>query len=168
MSALGDAIARVFAAMLAICDAQGLIGREMFAIDGVKLPSNASKRRSGTRAEFERHATKLEAAAAQLLARHRAADGEATEPTLDAKRAQRITRLQRDAAQLRVWLAAHPEDRRGVKGADRKSHRTDICRALLQPQRGCIYAENIESLNNTCFSAGAHSKRKHVGDTVKE
>jgi hypothetical protein len=25
-----------------LCDAQGLIGREMFAIDGVKLPANAS------------------------------------------------------------------------------------------------------------------------------
>lgn len=31
------------------CDAQGLIGREMFAIEGVKLPSNASKERSGSR-----------------------------------------------------------------------------------------------------------------------
>ena len=36
-------IARVFAAVLAVCDAPGLIGREMFAIDVVKLPRNASK-----------------------------------------------------------------------------------------------------------------------------
>jgi len=36
VSTLGDDIARVFAAVVAICDAQGLIGREMFAIDGVK------------------------------------------------------------------------------------------------------------------------------------
>ena len=35
----------------------------MFAIDGVKLPSNASKARSGTRADFKRQADKLEAAA---------------------------------------------------------------------------------------------------------
>ena len=54
VSTVGADIARVFAAVVAICDAQGLIGREMFAIDGVKLPSNASKRRSGTRADFER------------------------------------------------------------------------------------------------------------------
>jgi transposase len=40
---LGPDIAKAFAAVLAICDAQGLIGREMFAIDGVKLPSHASK-----------------------------------------------------------------------------------------------------------------------------
>ena len=60
VSALGDDIARVFAAVVVICDAQGLIGREMFAIDGVKLPSNASKRRSGTRADFEQQAAKYE------------------------------------------------------------------------------------------------------------
>jgi len=45
-----DAIATVFAQVLAILGKEGLSGREMFAIDGVKLPSNASKHRSGTRA----------------------------------------------------------------------------------------------------------------------
>ncbi len=74
VSTLGDDIARVFGAVVAICDAQGLIGREMFAIDGVKLPSNASKHRSGTRADFERQATKLEATAKQIVERHRVAD----------------------------------------------------------------------------------------------
>jgi len=42
-----------------VCDRQGLIGRELFAIDGVKLPSNASKARSGTRKEFQREARKM-------------------------------------------------------------------------------------------------------------
>ncbi|MCV2423906.1 transposase, partial [Paucibacter sp. DJ4R-1] len=40
---LSDQIKPLFAQVLMTCDAQGLIGREMFAIDGVKLPSNASK-----------------------------------------------------------------------------------------------------------------------------
>ena len=52
VSTLRDDIAQGFAAVLAVCDGQGLIGREMFAIDGVRLPSNASMHRSGTRAEF--------------------------------------------------------------------------------------------------------------------
>lgn len=55
-----DAIATVFAQVLAILGKKRLIGREMFAIDGVKLPSNASKHRSGTRAEFLPRAEKLE------------------------------------------------------------------------------------------------------------
>lgn len=74
VSTLGPDVAHVFAAVLAVCDQQGLIGREMFAIDGVKLPSNASKRRSRKRADFERQVEILEAAAATMLARHRAAD----------------------------------------------------------------------------------------------
>lgn len=35
-------IASLFQQVLLICDAEGLIGKEMFAIDGCKLPSNAS------------------------------------------------------------------------------------------------------------------------------
>ena len=35
VSTLGEQIAPIFAAVLAACDRQGLIGREMFAIDGV-------------------------------------------------------------------------------------------------------------------------------------
>ena len=52
ISSLGDEVARLFAQVLSLCDRQGLIGREMFAIDGVKLPSNASKAKSGSRADF--------------------------------------------------------------------------------------------------------------------
>src|SRR3970282_906444 len=118
VSTLGDDIARVFAAVGGVCDREGLIGREMFAIDGVKLPSNASKRRSGTRADFERQATKLEATARAILARHRATDALPTEPTLAVKDVKRIERLEKDAAQMREWLAANPEDRRGAQRGD--------------------------------------------------
>jgi hypothetical protein len=45
---LSEQIKPLFSQVLMICDAQGLIGRDMFAIDGVKLPSNASKERIGT------------------------------------------------------------------------------------------------------------------------
>src|ERR1019366_6256295 len=65
VSGLGDEIARIFSQVLYLCDRQGLIGREMFAIDGVKLPSNASKGKSGTRADFIKQVTKLERAAQQ-------------------------------------------------------------------------------------------------------
>jgi hypothetical protein len=37
VSTLGEDIARVFTQVLAICERQCLSGREMFAIDGVKL-----------------------------------------------------------------------------------------------------------------------------------
>ena len=138
VSTVGEDIARVFAAVLAICDRQGLLGREMFAIDGVKLPSNAAKSRSGTRADFERQATKLEAAAQTMLQRHREEDAKPIEPDLAAKEGKRIERLQRDAAQIRGWLAKHAEDRRGVKGSIRKSNRTDNESAKMATGKGVI------------------------------
>jgi len=41
---LGEEVSAVFTQVLLICDRQGLIGRQMFAIDGVKLPNNAGNR----------------------------------------------------------------------------------------------------------------------------
>jgi hypothetical protein len=110
----------------------------MFAIDGVKLPSNVAKSSSGTRADFERRATKLETAAQTMLQRHREADAKPIEPDLAAKEAKRIERLQRDAAQIRHWLAKHPEDRRGVKGSIRKSNRTGNESAKMATGKGVI------------------------------
>ena len=135
---LGDEIAKVFAQVLAICDRQGLIGREMFAIDGVKLPSHASKQRSGTRADFLRQADKLEAAAKTMLARHRAEDETPHEPDPDKKARQRLERLQHDAAELRRWLADHPQDRRGPNGTVRQSNRTDPDSAKMATSKGVI------------------------------
>ena len=138
VSTVGDEIAPVFAAVVAICDRQGLIGREMFAIDGVKLPSNASKQRSGTRAEFVRQAAKLEATAQTILQRHRATDALPVEPDLETKAAQRVARLQHDAAALRTWLAVHPDERRGPKGTIRQSNRTDNDSAKMATSKGVI------------------------------
>ena len=44
-----DAIASVFTQIINMLGQEGSIGREMFAIDGMKLPSNASRYCSGTR-----------------------------------------------------------------------------------------------------------------------
>jgi transposase len=138
VSGLGDDIAKLFSQVLYLCDRQGLIGREMFAIDGVKLPSNASKAKSGTRSEFERQASKLEAAASAMLARHRENDTQPSEPGLDEKATQRIARLTDEARQLRDWLKAHPEERQGSKGNIRKSNRTDNESAKMATSKGVI------------------------------
>lgn len=154
-----QAICQVFASVLAICQRQGLIGQEMFAIDGVKLPSNASKARSGTRAEFQQQRVKLEAAAAAMLRRHREQDACGVEAGLDAKAAQRLQWLQREAMQLREWLAVHPE-RKGPSGAIRKSNRTDNESAKMATSKGVIqgYAgvAAVDARHQVIVAAQAH------------
>jgi transposase len=60
---LGPQIGALFTQVLMTCDRLGLIGKTMFAIDGLKLPCNASKERSGTHAELAHRAARLERAA---------------------------------------------------------------------------------------------------------
>jgi hypothetical protein len=160
VSTLGEQIAPISAAVLAACDRQGLIGREMFAIDGVTLPSHAAKQRSGTRADFERHATKMERAAEAMLARHRAEDAQAVEPTLLAKDVARRERLVQDAAELRAWLTRHSDDRRGAKGGVRKSHRTDNESAKMATSKGVIQGytgvATVDAAHQIIIDAQAH------------
>lgn len=43
ISSSSEAISQLFLQVLLICDSQGLIGKEMFAVDGCKISKNASK-----------------------------------------------------------------------------------------------------------------------------
>jgi len=134
---LGDEAARIFARVRMICDRQGLIGRELFAIDGVKLPANASKARSGNRADFMREADKMEVAVKRIMASHATADikGEEAEA---AKAARTVERLKAEAAKIRAWLDAHPDERRSAKGKPRLSNRTDNESAKMATGKGVI------------------------------
>ena len=53
ISSMKDTVIPLFRDVVALCYSMGLIGKEMFAIDGCKISSNCSKEWSGTRAEFE-------------------------------------------------------------------------------------------------------------------
>ena len=152
-------IVQVFAAVLSICLRQGLVGHEMFAIDGVKLPSNASKGKSGTRADFQKQLVKLEAATSVMLQRHREQDDKPVEPDLQAKQQQRLQSLQREAQQLRDWLAAHP-DRKGPSGSIRKSNRTDSESAKMATSKGVIQGYTgvaaVDAKHQVIVEAQAH------------
>lgn len=162
VSGMGEALAKLFAQVLVVCDRQGLIGRELFAIDGVKLPSNASKAKSGTREEFEQEAAKMERAVEKMIARQRALDaaGQATEAAEAQREARQIERLQKEAAKIRQWLTANPEDRRGPSGTLRKSNRTDNESAKMATSKGVIQGytgvATVDAKHQIVIDAQAH------------
>ncbi len=55
ISSRSEEIIELFRDVLLICNEMGLIGREMFAVDGCKIASNASKEWSGTKAELKKN-----------------------------------------------------------------------------------------------------------------
>ncbi|SCY90972.1 transposase, partial [Desulfoluna spongiiphila] len=58
VSSYGDEISVLLTRVVAICSMESLIGKKMFAIDGCKISSNASKEWSGTRKDFIRKKAK--------------------------------------------------------------------------------------------------------------
>jgi transposase len=138
VSGMGDLVARMFAQVLLICDRQGLIGREMFAIDGVKLPANASKAKSGSRADYQRQLDRMELATTQMLEKHKSADCAPTDDEIIKREARKLARLQTEAQQLRDFLKKHPEDRKGSRGSIRLSNRTDNESAKMATSKGVV------------------------------
>jgi hypothetical protein len=132
-------VAEVFAQMLTVCQRQGLVGGQMFAIDGVKLPSNASKARSGTRADFMHEAAKMKAQVSKIIERHRNHDQcDDSHDRLDEHESRQIARLTREAEQIQRWLEHHPHDRPGAKNSIRQSNRTDNESAKIATDKGVI------------------------------
>lgn len=153
---LSDQIKPLFTQVLLTCDSQGLIGREMFAIDGVKLPSNASKERSGTHAELLHRAERLDKAADKILALHQAQDKQSAVETLEPKRQARIDALRREAAKTREFLASTAK-RLNRKGQELKSNVSDNDSAKIATNKGVIqgYAAQaaVDSANQVIIAA---------------
>jgi transposase len=134
---LSTQIKPLFSQVLMTCDAQGLIGRDMFAIDGVKLPSNASKERSGTHAELRHRAERLDKAADKILALHQAQDKQGTTQALQPKRQAQLEALRLEAARTREFLASSPP-RNNRKGQELKTNVTDSQSAKMATNKGVI------------------------------
>jgi transposase len=133
---LGEEVSAIFTQVLLICERQGLIGRQMFAIDGVKLPSNADKRRSGTHAELAHEARRMEGAVMRMLEAHRSRD-EGKDDEAETPDGERLERLSGEAKKIREFLATHAE-RRSEKGSLRKSNVTDNESAKMATAKGVI------------------------------
>src|SRR5688500_17551403 len=137
ISTLEREIVSIYRDVLLMCDEAGLIGREMFAIDGVKLPSNASKEWSGTRADFEKKVQKMERAIRYLVKRHRAADEADDSQTLKAARAKQIKTLKASVAKVKGFLKDRPE-KLGASGKPIQSNITDNDSAKIKTGKGVI------------------------------
>lgn len=137
VSTLSAEITEIFRNVLLVCDEAGLIGQEMFAVDGVKLPSNASREWSGTQAEYSKKIEKMERAVSRLLATHRQHDAAPEEPKISQAREQQIKTLNAAIGKVRGFLQGH-SDKVGASGRVKKSNITDNDSAKMPSSKGVI------------------------------
>ena len=142
ISSMEAEITPLFRNVLLICDEMGLIGKEMFAIDGCKLPSNASKEWSGTKADLAKKKEKLEKVIEHILKRHREEDRiAAPEPSTAEKREKQLTKLRKKSEKIKRFLEEN-EDKTGTSGKVIKSNITDNESAKMSTSHGVIQGYN--------------------------
>jgi transposase len=127
----------LFSQVLQTCDRMGLIGKEHFAIDGVKLPCNATKERSGTHAELLHRAERLDKAAAKIVQAHLDKDEGKADQDLSVKRQAQVDRIRREAKVTRDFVANN-KPRTNAKGQELKSNVTDNESAKIGSPKGAI------------------------------
>lgn len=137
ISNLDREVVHLFLQVLLICDQQNLIGKEMFAIDGCKLPSNASKEWSGTKEDLRRKAEKMEKALHRMVVRHKCMDASKIEPEVLEREEKYKEKLKKSAAKIRDWLKDN-DDRPGSGGKPVKSNITDNESAKMATSKGVI------------------------------
>jgi transposase len=151
ISSMKNEILPLFRDILLICEEEDLLGGTFFALDGCKLPSNASKQWSGTVADLKKKREKIEERVAQLLEQQQETDkGEEKQGpeggATDSKdRKERIEKLKKKAERIQKWLEEN-DAKIGDSGKEIKSNITDNESAMMTTWHGTIQGYNGQAL----------------------
>jgi len=138
------AIESIFEQILLTCDEQGLLGHELFAIDGCKMSSDASKEWSGTMEELKQKRVKIK----KLLRHHidedkRLAKNEPLETERIHRAKQAAETLSAAHDKIDKFLkTAKPRIGKGKQKREVKSNITDNESAKMTTSKGTIQGYN--------------------------
>ena len=142
VSSMQDEIIGIFRHVLQICMELDLVDGSMFAIDGVKLPSNASREWSGTKADLKKKKEKLEQALKYMVQQHRQRDTREHEGDEERKRFnERLERAKKKIKKLDDWLGQN-DDKVSSRNRTKQSNITDNESAKMKSSHGVIQGYN--------------------------
>lgn len=130
----------LFEQILLICDTQGLLSKELFAIDGCKISSNAAKEHSGTFKELEEKRKKIKLQIRKHIKEHKQIDKQEAigEQQVQRKR-QTIETLNKAYDKIDKFLKqASPRIGRGKIPKEVKSNITDNQSCKMTTSKGTI------------------------------
>ena len=141
VSELENEIVKLFRDVLLYCEELGLLGREHFAVDGCKLPSNASKQWSGTHEELRAKQQKMEQAARAIVRRHRARDAQEQQGPVAEQDDKKLATYRAKIKKIKTFLSS-AKPNVGPSGNERKSNITDPDSAKMSTTHGVIQGYN--------------------------
>ncbi len=162
VSSMRDEILPLFRDVLLVCDESQLLGGTLFALDGSKISSNASKEWSGKISDLKRKKAKIEKQVKDLLKRHvevdRKGGGEGdTECEPLSNRWKQIERLKKNAKRIGRFLKQH-EARPGRNGKEVKSSVTDNESANMMTSHGTVQGYNGQALVDSKHQVIVHAE----------
>jgi len=137
-------IESVFEQVLLICHEQGLLGNELFAIDGCKMSSNAAKEWSGTFKELEDKRNKLKRQIRYHMSEHQRLDKSESADEMRKQRAeQAIDTLNQAHDKIdKLLKTASPRKGQGKRSKEVKSNITDNESAKMHTSKGTVQGYN--------------------------
>jgi hypothetical protein len=172
VSSMKDEIISLFRDILMVCDEMNLLGGTAFALDGCKLPSNASVDWSGRRADFEKKKGKLEERITELIEEQEGTDKREGKrdskgsPPGGGSKDRQIEKLEKHAERIGKWLENY-KPRRGTVGQELKQNLTDDESAILVTSRGTYQGYNGQALVDSKHQVIVHGEAFGRGQDVE-
>jgi transposase len=144
VSSMQREIEAIFCNILLVCAELDLLGGTHFSLDGMKLPSNASKEWSGTFRELEKKRDKLHTKLQKVLSEHINQDT-LIESAVASRHEKQKKRLQRQVERLGKFLQEHTP-KQGKTRSEIQSNVTDNQSAKMPTSHGVIQGYNAQAL----------------------
>jgi transposase len=148
VSSMKDEILPLFRDVLLVCEQENLLGGTLFALDGCKLSSSASKEWSGTISDFQRKKEKMEKRIGQLLeeqVQEDDKDGKGEGSSGISNRKKQIERLKKKAERIEEFLKDN-SPKIGKQGRELQSNITDNESCKMKSSHGIIQGYNGQAL----------------------
>jgi transposase len=143
ITSMREEIADIFLRILMVCQDMELIGGKLFAIDGCKLPSNASKESSGTFADLKRRKQKMQRTVKLLIQKHTSTDRDENSAgaSESMKRKRSIEKIKAKIKRINGFLGSQ-NPKQGNRGKEVQSNITDNESAKIKTSHGMIQGYN--------------------------
>ena len=167
VSSMKDQILPLFCDILLVCEQENLLGGSFFALDGLKLPANASKESSGTVSELKRKKDKIQQKVKRILEDQIDADKDDDDDFGTPPRGkQQIDKLKKQADRIEKWLKEN-DAKISSNGRELKSNLTDNESAMMLTSHGTIQGYNGQALVDGKHQIIVHGEAFGSGQDAK-
>ena len=166
VSSMQDLILSVFRDILLVCEKEGLLGGTSFSLDGLKLPTNASKQMSGTFSELEHKKKKLEERIQRLLTKQIEKDQKDKKDSGSEDhqiKEKQIQRLKRRADKIGRFLKENAPKKNARGNKEVKSNVTDNDSVKMATMHGTIQGYNGQALVDDKHQVIVHGEASGKG-----